>query len=60
MGRRPSPTGTPVESTGGWRDASSVKSDVLSVAALLIQRSLAVRESAIQLDGNERWLARAP
>jgi hypothetical protein len=33
MGRRPSPTGTPVESSGGWQDASFDKSDGLSVAA---------------------------
>jgi hypothetical protein len=33
MERRPSPTGTPVESSGGWEDASFDKSDGLSVAA---------------------------
>jgi hypothetical protein len=33
MGRRPSPTGTPAESSGGWQDVSFDKSDVLTVAA---------------------------
>jgi hypothetical protein len=33
MGRRPSPTGTPAESSGGWQDASFGKSDVLTAAA---------------------------
>ena len=33
MWRRPSRTGTPAESSGGWQGASFDKSDVLSVAA---------------------------
>src|SRR5216683_215011 len=33
MGPRPSPTGTPAESSGGWEDVSFDKSDGLSVAA---------------------------
>jgi hypothetical protein len=33
MGRRPSPTGTPAESSGGWQDASFGKSDALTDAA---------------------------
>jgi hypothetical protein len=39
MGRRPSPTGTPVEFNGGWEDVSIDKSDALSVAATNLVRT---------------------
>jgi hypothetical protein len=47
MGRRPSPTGTPVESSGGWQDASFDRSDGLSVAATNPVRTPTPRYSEI-------------
>src|SRR6266446_5625709 len=54
MGRRPSPTGTPAESSGGWEDVSFDKSDELSVAATNPVRT------PTPLQRNRRALARGP
>src|SRR6266700_4950337 len=54
MGRRPSSMGTPVESSGGWQDASFDKSDGLSVAATNPVRT------PTPLQRNRRALARGP
>jgi hypothetical protein len=54
MGRRPSPTGTPAESSGGWQDVSFDKSDVLTVAATSPVRT------PTPLQRNRRALARGP